>query len=153
MMIEYILQFLAIYIVCLFKFIGGPVLGTAADYSVFEIMAVTVSGMMTSVVIFTYLGEWIKERWLANSKKTKKKFTPKTRRIIQIWQKFGALGVAAITPLVLTPIGGTIILTSFGVRRRIILSYMLVSAICWSLVLGLSINQILEIPFLRNLLA
>ncbi|GAB4107593.1 hypothetical protein GCM10028791_00390 [Echinicola sediminis] len=153
-MIEYLLQFLAIYVVCLFKFIGGPVLGTAADYSIFEIVAVTVSGMMTSVVVFTYLGEWIKAKWLSvNTKKNKKKFTPKTRRIIQIWQKFGALGVAAITPLVLTPIGGTIILTSFGVRRRIILSYMFISAICWSFVLGLSINQILEIPFLRNLLA
>lgn len=152
-MIEYILQFLAIYIVCLFKFIGGPVLGIAADYSVFEIVAVTVSGMMTSVLVFTFLGEWIKEKWLLKVRKNQKKFTPKTRRIIHVWQKFGALGVAAITPLILTPIGGTIILTSFGVKRRIIFSYMLISAVSWALFFGLTINELLEIPFLKNLIA
>jgi len=152
MMIEYILQFLAIYIVCLFKFIGGPILGTAANYTVFEIVLVTVSGMMTSVLVFTFLGEWIKKKWFSNPKKKPKKFSPKNRRIIQVWQKFGALGVAVITPLILTPIGGTIILTSFGVRRRTIFSYMLASAVCWSLFFGLTINEIQKIPFLENLI-
>ncbi|WP_215224330.1 hypothetical protein [Echinicola shivajiensis] len=151
-MIEYILQFLAIYIVCLFKFIGGPVLGTAADYSVLEIVLVTVSGMMTSVLVFTFLGEWIKDKWATNSKKKSKKFSSKNRKIIQIWQKFGAWGVAAITPLILTPIGGTIVMTSFGVKRRRIFSYMLVSSICWSLFFGLTINRLMTIPFLNNLI-
>ncbi|WP_200974580.1 hypothetical protein [Echinicola sp. 20G] len=151
-MLEYILQFLVIYLVCLFKFIGGPVLGTAADYSVFEIVIVTVSGMMTSVLVFTYLGEWIKNNWTIKIRKNSKKFTPKTRRIIQIWQKFGAAGVAAVTPLIFTPIGGTIILTSFGVRRRKIFTYMLISAVCWSLFFGLTINHLLEIPFFKRLI-
>ncbi|WP_186753913.1 hypothetical protein [Echinicola salinicaeni] len=151
-MIEYILQFLAIYIVCLFKFIGGPVLGTAADYTVIEIVFVTVSGMMTSVLIFTFLGEWIKEKWATKSKKKPKKFSSKNRKIIQVWQKFGAWGVAAITPLILTPIGGTIVMTSFGVKRRRIFSYMLISAICWSLFFGLTINRLMTIPFLNNLI-
>ncbi|AWW30312.1 hypothetical protein DN752_09350 [Echinicola strongylocentroti] len=151
-MLEYILQFLAIYAICLFKFIGGPLLGNAADYSIFEIVLVTVSGMMTSVVVFTFLGEWIKTNWTIKIRKNKRKFTPKTRKIIQVWQKFGAAGVAAITPLVLTPIGGTILLTSFGVKRRKIFTYMLLSSICWAFVLGMSINQIMKIPFLKQLL-
>ncbi|MDN3668559.1 hypothetical protein QWY93_04380 [Echinicola jeungdonensis] len=151
-MIEYILEFLGIYIVCLFKFIGGPVLGTAANYTILEIMIVTVSGMMTSVFLFTFLGEWIKHKWKIHINPNPKTFTPKTRRIITIWQKFGAPGVAALTPLILTPIGGTIILTSFGVKRRKIFLYMLISAVIWSLFLGASINKILEIPFFSNMI-
>lgn len=151
-MIEYILQFLGIYFICLFKFIGGPVLGSAANYSVLEIVIVTTSGMMTSVLLFTYLGEWIKHQWHIKIKKRGKTFSPKTRRMITIWQKFGPSGVAALTPLILTPIGGTILLTSFGVKKRKIFLYMLISAVLWALFFALTINEILDIPFFKNLL-
>ncbi|GGZ23296.1 hypothetical protein GCM10007049_15250 [Echinicola pacifica] len=151
-MIEYILQFLAIYTVCLFKFLGGPLLGNAANYSILEIVIVTVSGMMTSVIVFAYLGEWIKSVWTIKVRKNPKRFSKKTRIIVKVWQKFGAIGVAAITPLFLTPIGGTILLASFGVKRNKIFLYMFISAVCWAFIQGMFIHQILEIPFLKNLI-
>lgn len=46
-------KILAVYIICLFKFIGTPVLGTAAGYSVLETVSVTVLGLMSSVIVFT----------------------------------------------------------------------------------------------------
>ncbi|HLT08419.1 MAG TPA: hypothetical protein VK014_12890 [Cyclobacteriaceae bacterium] len=150
-MIEYISTFLGIYLMTLFKFIAGPVLGSLAGYSLIEIMIVTVSGMMSSVVIFTFLGEWIKYYWDRFFSKDRLIFTKKNRRIVKVWQKSGAVGVAFLTPLLLTPIGGTLVMTSFGVNRKIIISYMFISAVWWSFFFGLSIEKLLQIPFFERL--
>lgn len=147
---EYLFKFIAIWFACLFKFIAGPILGSAANYSLLEIVLVTLAGMMSSVAMVTFLGEWFKSHWTL--KVSEKKFTKKNRRIVKTWQKFGPAGVAAITPLILTPIGGSIILTAFNVRRRKIMAYMLLSGFIWSMVLGGSINWLLSTPFFDFLL-
>lgn len=149
--IEYIATFIGIYLMTLFKFIAGPVLGTIAGYSLAEIMAVTVLGMMSSVLIFALLGEWIKKQWDRRFQAKRVVFSKKNRRIVKVWQKSGAAGVAFLTPLLLTPIGGTLVMTSFGVNRRIILGYMFISSVWWSFFFGLSIEKLLEIPFFQKL--
>nr|MBI1229315.1 hypothetical protein [Cytophagales bacterium] len=149
---DYVATFLGIYLLCLFKFIAGPVLGAAAGFSVFEIEVVTVAGMMTSVVAFTYLGDWIKKTWTIKIRKNNRRFTSRTRNIIKIWQKFGVYGIAALTPIFLTPIGGTILLTSFGIPKRKILTSMFVSAVIWALFFAVSIKEILRIPFFNTYL-
>jgi hypothetical protein len=151
-MIDYVATFLGIYLLCLFKFIAGPVLGAAAGFSVFEIEVVTVAGMMTSVVAFTYLGDWIKKTWTIKIRKNTRRFTSRTRNIIKIWQKFGVYGIAALTPIFLTPIGGTILLTSFGIPKRKIITSMFVSAVIWALFFAVSIKEILRIPFFNTYL-
>jgi len=149
---EYIITFLGIYLMTLFKFIAGPVLGYLAGYSLFGIMAVTVSGMMSSVLIFTYLGEWLKRQWDKRIRSRRVIFSKKNRRIVRVWQKSGAAGVAFLTPLLLTPIGGTLVMTSFGVDRKTIITYMLASSVWWSFAFGLSIEKLLANPFFKSLL-
>lgn len=149
--IEYIATFIGIYLMTLFKFIAGPVLGSIAGYSLAEIMLVTVLGMMSSVLIFSFLGEWMKNQWDLRFKTKRVIFSRKNRRIVKVWQKSGAAGVAFLTPLLLTPIGGTLVMTSFGVDRRIILGYMFISSVWWSFFFGLSIEKLLEIPFFEKL--
>jgi hypothetical protein len=151
-MIEYAATFFGIYLLCLFKFIAGPVLGAAAGYSVIEIELVTISGMMTSVIGVTYLGDWIKNTWTIKIRKNTKKFTRRTRYIIKIWQKFGVYGIAALTPIFLTPIGGTILLSSFGIAKKRIITTMLVSGAIWAFIFAISIKQILRIPFFSDLM-
>ncbi|SHM59681.1 hypothetical protein SAMN04488057_102272 [Cyclobacterium lianum] len=148
---DYLITFLGIYFLCLFKFIAGPVLGFAAGYALWEIVVVTVSGMMTSVLFFTFLGEWFKKNWSIIIKKKKPKFSKRTRNIIRIWQKFGVFGIALLTPVILTPIGGTVVLTSFGIAKKKIIGSMFISAVFWSIVMGISIEKLLQIPFLRNM--
>lgn len=152
-MIEYIVTFLGIYLMTLFKFISGPVLGYMAGYSLFEIMLVTVSGMMSSVLVFTFFGEWVKREWDSRIKRRRVVFSTHNRRMVKVWQKSGAAGVAFLTPLLLTPIGGTLVMTSFGVDRKTIITYMLISSIWWSFAFGLSIEKLLGIPFLGQLLS
>lgn len=145
-MIEYLVKFLGIYFLCLFKFVSGPLLGTAAGYGIFEISLVTVSGMMTSVVGFTFLGDWIKKNWAITVRKKQRKFTKRTRTIIKIWKKFGVWGIALLTPVLFTPIGGTIILTSFGIVKKKIIFSMLVSAIIWAIAMGIFARQLFKLP-------
>lgn len=148
---EYLITFLGIYFLCLFKFIAGPLLGYAAGFGLWEIVAVTVSGMMTSVVLFSFLGEWFKKNWVLITRKKSKKFSKKTRSIIKVWHKFGVWGIAFLTPVILTPIGGTVVLTSFGIDKKTILITMLISSLFWAILFGLSIEKLLEIPFLKKL--
>lgn len=151
-MIENILTLLGIYFLCWFKFLAGPVLGSAAGYTVLENVLVTIAGMMTSVLIFTLLGSKIKALIERNfRRKPKLIFSPKNRRIVHLWRKYGEIGIAFLTPLLFTPIGGTLIMVSFGVKKRHIYLHMLWSASLWAVVLSLSIDQILEVPFVHNL--
>ena len=151
-MITYLIKFLTIYFACLFKFIAGPVMGAAAGFNLSEIVLVTVGGMMTSVIAMTYLGDWFKSHWNLRLTKNRKKFTPKTRRIVRVWKKFGPIGIAVLTPIILTPIGGTIVLNAFNVEKKKIFFYMLASALFWALIMGYSIHWLLSIAFFDNLL-
>lgn len=149
---ESLITFFGIYLLSMLKFIAGPVLGSAAGYSIWKIILVTVSGMMTSVFIFTLLGSQFKKILALRIKKKKAVFTRKNRSIVRLWSKYGEIGIAFFSPLFLTPIGGTLILVSFGTKKRKIYFHMLWSAVFWSVVFGLSIDQILKIPFFDKLL-
>jgi hypothetical protein len=149
---EAFLTFLGIYLLCLIKFFAGPVLGAAAGYNAWEIIAVSVSGMMTSVTFFTFLGTRVKKALQARSSKQKKVFSKKNRRIVRIWNAYGEVGIAALTPILLTPIGGTLILVSFGSDKRKILLYMLLSGLAWGALFSFSIEWILSFPLIASLI-
>jgi len=151
-MTSYIWKFLGIYLACLFKFISGPVLGAAAGFSLGEIVLVSVGGMMTTVITVTYIGDWFKSYWNLRISPNRKRFSPKSRKIVRVWRKFGPVGVAVFTPIFLTPIGGSIVMNAFNVDRRKIILYMSISGFFWALLLGGSINWILRIPFFDTLL-
>jgi membrane protein DedA with SNARE-associated domain len=144
-MISYLFKLASIYFLSMLKFIAGPTLGYAAGFSFLEILIVTICGMMTSVVLMTYLGEWIKNNIVSKYYKKKKIFTKKNRKIVKIWSKYGAMGIAALTPILLTPIGGTVIMTSFNVPKNIIFRYMLISGLIWGIIFTLGIDQIMEL--------
>jgi len=151
-MTDSFITFFGIYILTLFKFIAGPVLGFAAGYTPLEIIIVTVLGMMSSVTVFTFLGTKLKKIYQSKFGKSGKIFSKKNRKIVSIWSKYGELGIAFLTPILLTPIGGTLILVSFGTKKRKIFSYMLISGIVWAMFFSFSIDWILSFPFIKDLL-
>jgi hypothetical protein len=141
-----------IYFLCLFKFIAGPLLGSAAGYTPLIIIFITVLGMMSSVIFFTFLGASLKKFYQSKFGKPKKVFSKKSRRAVRIWSKYGELGIAFLTPILLTPIGGTLILVSFGTKKSKIFSYMLLSAVFWAVILSFSIDWILSIQLFEGLI-
>ena len=108
--------------------------GLAANLSVVEITILTSAGMMTSVVILTYAGERFRKYFTRKHRNNEKKTRYKNTRIIKVWNMYGVPGVAFLTPLILTPIGGTLVLLAYKAPRKQILLYMAVSAVLWALV-------------------
>lgn len=151
-MIEAILTMLGIYFLCWFKFIAGPLLGSAAGYSILESSLITIAGTMSSVLIFTLVGTQIRAVLQNNFRQRPKPvFSKKNRNIVQFWKKYGEIGVALFTPLFFTPVGGTLIMVSFGVKKRKIYSHMLWSSCLWAFILSSSIDWLMNISLIKGL--
>lgn len=116
------------------KFVLGPTLGFAASLHFLTTVFVTVAGMMTSVVLFTYFGEWMKAKTAVWFHRDKNKAESTNPRFAGVWKKYGLVGVAFLTPLILTPIGGTLLAIGSGASKDRIIFYMFVSAAVWSLI-------------------
>ncbi len=128
-----IIKGISILLLTMLKFIAGPTLGYAAGFSFIATVLITIGGMMSSVLLFTYLGTLLRQKVLRRFFKRRKLFTKRNRRFVKIWKRYGVVGISFLTPLILTPIGGTILLTSVGSPKNKIVWTMLVSSIFWSL--------------------
>lgn len=130
---EEILKALTVYLWSMVKFIFGPIGGKAAGLHLVTTMIVTTAGMMTMVVAFTYFGEFIRKKILDRFFKRKADKPPKENS--NFLKKYGLAGVAILTPVILTPIGGTLIAVGVSPNREKILLYMLISACVWSVII------------------
>jgi membrane protein DedA with SNARE-associated domain len=133
---EEILKAIPVYFSSMIKFILGPVGGYAAGLALPTTVLTTVLGMMTVVLGFTYFGNWLKRTFFDRFFKNRKRFTVGNRRFVNIWRKYGMTGVAALTPILLTPIGGTLLALSSGSPKEKIILYMFISAVVWSIILS-----------------
>lgn len=131
-----ILKFFSVYLLSMTKFMAGPSIGVAVGVPVVWTIVISVMGMMTSVLIFTLIGErrgyppiirlveFIKSRKGIN------------QRFMYLWKRFGVIGVSFLTPVFFTPIIGTILVTAMGSPKTKVLVYMFFSAIFWSIALS-----------------
>lgn len=62
----------------------------------------------------------------------KKIFTPRNRKLVKIWRKYGLFGIAFLTPVFLSIPIGTVIANSLVDNRRKIIIYMFFSLLFWS---------------------
>ena len=131
---DHVVKYSIVFFASMFKYAAGPIAGPKLYLEVWETAIFTALGMIASVILFTQIGEIVKNKIQGNLKRKGKYklFSRKNRRLVRIWKKFGIVGIAFLTPLLLTPIGGTIIALSFGVKRRYIFLYMTISAIVCS---------------------
>ncbi|WP_229960356.1 hypothetical protein [Pontibacter silvestris] len=135
MLVE-ILKYVSVYLISTVKFFGGPLTGISLGLSYVETVLFTIAGMMTSVVTFSFIGKKASV-WLSKRRKEKKKpmFSKRSRGIVKVWKSFGVTGIAFLTPLLFTPIVGTIVAALFGASKKRIFVHMLWSATLWSFVL------------------
>ncbi len=129
-------KYLSVYLVSMLKFIGGPTLGAAVGLTFPETVAMTVLGMMTSVVIVSFFGPGLR-KWLnATFRKDQRVFSRRNRKVVTLWRKYGLFGISFLTPVLFSPILGTLLVYAFGGSKYKVLGYMLFSAIFWSLTLS-----------------
>nr|PZN55466.1 MAG: hypothetical protein DIU61_05630 [Bacteroidota bacterium] len=117
------------------KFILGPVGGYLAKLNMVTTILTTVAGMMTVVLAFAFFGDLIKKYVVNRYFQRKTRFSEKNKKFVRIWRKYGLAGVAALTPLLFTPIGGALLAVGFGSPRDKLIIYMFVSASFWSVAL------------------
>lgn len=118
------------------KFIFGPTMGVAAGLNWVITSICTACGMMLSVFVFSFFGERIKLYYQRLFPRKKQKvFTKRNRRFVKIWNQYGVPGVALLTPVLFTPIGGTLLAVALGGERMEIFKYMAISAFFWAFVI------------------
>lgn len=115
------------------KFIFGPFAGKAAGLHMFTTMVATAAGMMVSVFAFTYFGEFLRAKILSYFfGKKNQRLSEREKGDSTFLKKYGLAGIALLTPILLTPIGGTLLAVGITPNKYKILFYMLVSSIFWS---------------------
>lgn len=133
-----ILRAIPVYFSSMLKFIFGPLGGYGVGLHPITTILTTVSGTMTVVFLFTFFGNWIRKRVFGRFKK--RKINLKRAALLEkVWKRYGLIGVALLTPIVLTPIGGTLLAVSSGSPKEKIIVYMFVSASFWAVVISLAI--------------
>lgn len=131
-------KYFSIFVGSMIKFIGGPVIGQRLGISIWETTFVSSLGMITTISIITFFGDGLRKKFILYNqrKKNYRVFTPKKRRLIRIYRKFGIKGISFLTPLIFSPILGGILAVSFGAPPKKIILYMFISALFWGLVLS-----------------
>lgn len=138
------LELLTIFGLSAIKFgMAGVPAAVFAQLSVFKALTVTISGGFAGTLFFTFLSEWslekfrkIKEKYFpVTNKKSKKIFTKSNRLIVAFKVKFGLIGLAIITPLILSIPLGTFLAIKYYSNKQKIIVYMFTSISIWAIVL------------------
>ncbi|GGF05902.1 hypothetical protein [Hymenobacter cavernae] len=133
------------------KFLGGPVAGVAAGLTPSLTWGLTVAGMMTSVIVVSGLGRaWALHQRRRRQLRGKPVFSRRSRGIVRIFRRFGMPGIAFLTPILFSPIGGTVIATQLHVPRMRILLHMLWSAVFWGATLTLLAFRFSHLPIFHH---
>ena len=148
-MIQEILTYLSIYFLACLKSVLPPLLGPAAGLKNWEIIVITVAGLMTSVLVFNYLGERIKKFVIPIFIKNPKKFTPKNRRMVRLWGKYGIIGVCFLTPVLFSPPGGAFLVAAVGAPRKQVFLYMFLFGIFWATIWTFSVEWFVELGLVQ----
>ena len=114
-------------------------------FSFFETVLWINVGGLAGIYFFAYLSEglnrWIEKKvraWRKDKKekeeKKKKVFTKRNRRIVRIKQRYGLIGIAASTPLLLSIPVGVFLVVRYYPRNKSRYLYLVGSNLVWSFI-------------------
>ena len=141
-------KYISVIAISMLKFAGGPLTGLALKLAWVETAICSIIGMMITVLLIVFSSDFIQKLWTRFFPKKEKvrKFTKLNRLAIKTRRKFGLVGIALLTPILFTPIGGTALAMAFRYEKREIILQMLISAVAWAIV------QTLFFYFLKDLI-
>ncbi len=90
-------------------------------------------------------------KYVERSMPPRKIFTRRNRRMVQIWRKYGLIGLAALTPVLFSIPIGTFFMTRLEKNKRKIILYMFISITFWSMFLT-TLFEILHARSLHDIL-
>lgn len=157
--IIYFLKILEVLLIASVKLVLAPFEAERYGFNFRDAFLITTSGGLTGILAFTFIGQgiaygWKKIKGLFQSKekilgKTRKKFTISNKMTVRIKMRFGLVGVALITPsLISIPVGTLVINHLYKKKLKNIITLTL-SVVFWSMILNtvaqyLKLSQYLE---------
>ncbi len=133
-------KIVSVFFSCAFFFgkIGMPAAVGLFKFNFAKSVAVSCAGGIFGTVVSTYLSagiikwwEKLKSKWFA-SHKPKKKFTWLNRRIIMVKHRFGLLGIALLSPILLSIPLGAFLCERFYKKKSKVILYLSGSVVFWS---------------------
>ncbi len=84
--------------------------------------------------------------------KNKKIFSARSRKFVRLWRKYGLIGVAFLTPVIISIPIGTILVNAFEDNKKKIFIYMFFSILFWSVLLTsiFELLHVVNIPELKS---
>jgi hypothetical protein len=136
-----LLKILTVVLFCslFFSKLGMPAAVILFKFNFLQVFIVSNIGGVGGTIFYTYLSAGILKWWdrYKHKKLTRKKkkiFTKGNRRIIRIKQKFGLLGIAILTPVLLSIPLGAFLGERFYKKKGKVILYLSVSCVIWSVV-------------------
>lgn len=131
-----IFGYLSVVGVSTFKIMVAVAIGAGVQMGAVEIFLCSFLGGMAGIAFYSFWGVKIKRyfhrRRIKRSGDEAIKFNIKrARKFYRIYHKFGLIGIAALTPPILTPPIGAILAVSFGEDFKRTMVYMSVSMALW----------------------
>ena len=122
-----------------------PVAVMRFEFSFFETILWTNVGGILGIYFFAFLSDSLIAWWNRNFRKSrtkgsgekssdKKVFTKRNRRIVSIKQKYGLIGIALSTPIVLSIPLGTFLVVRYYRSSHTKFLYLIVSNLAWSII-------------------
>ncbi len=125
-------------------------LSVTYGFAWWEVCLYNTIGGFIGIVFFTYVYEGFKKLIyklvpkLEERKKSRPVFTKRKRRLVKFKQRFGLIGLAFISPTMISLPVGVIIANSFVSNKPKLFLYMTISVIAWTLAGGLFGEQVYE---------
>lgn len=118
------------------KFFFAPSGALLAGYSFLETIAIHITGGYLGFVVFFFAGKFIVSWWHKVFKPKKKKlFNKRNRLITKIKSKYGLVGIAVLTPLILSVPVGALLASYYFPRAQKTLPVFFACIVIWSLIL------------------
>lgn len=141
---EKILQILLVLMLSSTKFLTAPITALNIGFGYLQTLGLTTLGGVIGVLFFYFLSNGImflfgrlNKHFRPDATPPKKRaFTWKNRLIVRVKRDYGLIGLAAITPTMLSIPVGTFLAARFFPDRRKVLSYLVASVVVWSIIIS-----------------
>ncbi len=127
------------------KFVTAPITSLNIGFGYLDTLIITTIGGLMGVIFFFYVSEAImnllnrfqkKSSHKGRPTKRKKSFTWKNKLIVKIKRDYGLIGLAAVTPTLLSIPLGTFLAARFFSDKRKVLLYLSASVVVWSVIVS-----------------
>lgn len=141
---EKLLQILLVVILSATKFLTAPITSLNIGFGYLETLLITSIGGLIGVTFFYYLSSaimaliarWSSGKTSGKTKKRKKKFTWKNKLIVHVKREYGLIGLAALTPTILSIPVGTFLAARYFRDPKQVITYLSASVVVWSVIVS-----------------